>query len=78
MVMERDQPLAYGISSGPYPAGDYPPYPNTAFSIELSATSDVINWEQAVRIMLEEDAFFDASTYFLNIAAESPILVPRH
>ena len=58
--------------------GDYPLYPNTAFSIELSATSDVTNWEQAVRIMLEEDAFFDGErTYFLDGRQESPILIPR-
>ena len=58
--------------------GDYPLYPNTAFSIELSATSDVANWEQAVRIMLEEDALFDGErTYFLDGRQKSPILIQR-
>jgi len=57
--------------------GDYPLYPNTAFSIELSATSDLANWVQAVRIMLEEDALFDGDrTTFINGRQTSPILIP--
>jgi Xaa-Pro aminopeptidase len=39
--------------------GDYPLHPNTAFSIELNTTASVPEWDQDVRIMLEEDAFFD-------------------
>ncbi|QCZ94424.1 M24 family metallopeptidase [Salinimonas iocasae] len=39
--------------------GDYPLYPNTAYSIELNATSYVPEWDKKIRIMLEEDAFFD-------------------
>jgi Xaa-Pro aminopeptidase len=41
-------------------AGDYPLWPDTAYSIELSVAVDVPEWGgQNVRIMLEEDAFFD-------------------
>jgi len=39
--------------------GDYPMYPNTAYSIELNAASFIPEWNKEVRIMLEEDAFFD-------------------
>lgn len=39
--------------------GDYPLYPNTAYSIELNATVNVPEWDKDIRIMLEEDAFFD-------------------
>ena len=39
--------------------GDYPLYPNTAFSIELNAATFVPEWNKEIRIMLEEDAFFD-------------------
>ncbi len=39
--------------------GDYPLYPNTAYSIELNATVTVPEWGKDIRIMLEEDAFFD-------------------
>ena len=58
-------------------AGDYPLYPRTAFSIELSATSKVEGWEQDVRIMLEEDAYFDGErTTFINGRQTTPILIP--
>lgn len=41
-------------------AGDYPLYANTAHSIEHSVDVVVPEWEgQQVRIMLEQDAWFD-------------------
>ena len=39
--------------------GDYPLYKNTAYSIELNASVYIEEWKKAIRIMLEEDAFFD-------------------
>ena len=40
--------------------GDYPLYPDTAYSIELQAQVEVGVWGgQVVRFMLEEDAWFD-------------------
>jgi hypothetical protein len=39
--------------------GDYPLYPNTAYSIELNAGVYIEEWQKEIRIMLEEDAFFD-------------------
>lgn len=40
--------------------GDYPLHADTAYSIELAATVAVPEWDgEEVRIMLEEDAFFD-------------------
>ncbi|WP_436516860.1 M24 family metallopeptidase [Ekhidna sp. To15] len=39
--------------------GDYPLYPNTAHSIELNAGVYLEQWDKEIRIMLEEDAFFD-------------------
>lgn len=42
--------------------GDYPVMANTAWSIELNATVAIPEWGgQKVRIMLEEDAFFDGT-----------------
>ena len=42
--------------------GDYPVVANTAWSIELNATVAIPEWGgQKVRIMLEEDAFFDGT-----------------
>ena len=46
--------------------GDYPLLPNTAYSIEL------------IRIMLEEDAFFDGTkVWFIDGRQEELILIPR-
>ena len=46
--------------------GDYLLYPNTAHSIELNVEVDIPRWGK-VRIMLEEDAFFDGEqVYYLN------------
>lgn len=39
--------------------GDYPIYQNTAYSIELNAGVYLKEWKKEIRIMLEEDAFFD-------------------
>ena len=39
--------------------GDYPMYPDTAYSIELNAATYIPEWNKEIRIMLEEDAFFD-------------------
>jgi Xaa-Pro aminopeptidase len=41
--------------------GDYPLYPNACWSIELNVTVMVPEWGKDVRIMLEEDAFFDGT-----------------
>ena len=44
-------------------AGDYPLFANTGHSIELSADVTVPEWGgQQVRIMLEQDAWFDGQT----------------
>jgi len=39
--------------------GDYPLYFNTAYSIELNNAYFIKEWGKDIRIMLEEDAFFD-------------------
>ena len=39
--------------------GDYPLHLNTAYSIELNAATFIEEWGKEIRIMLEEDAFFD-------------------
>ncbi len=44
-------------------SGDYPLLANTAYSIELNAAVEVPEWKQVVRIMLEEDGFFDGKTF---------------
>ncbi|MDH4018770.1 MAG: M24 family metallopeptidase [Xanthomonadales bacterium] len=39
--------------------GDYPMYLDTAYSIELNAATFIEEWDKEIRIMLEEDAYFD-------------------
>ncbi|NMM48788.1 M24 family metallopeptidase [Marinigracilibium pacificum] len=39
--------------------GDYPLFPRTAYSIELNHAVDIEQWGKEIRIMLEEDAYFD-------------------
>lgn len=58
--------------------GDYPLYPNTAHSIELYAETDVDIWNKAVRISLEEDAFFDGeNTHYIDGRQKEFLLIPR-
>lgn len=59
--------------------GDYPLYPNTAFSIELNATVPVPEWDgQEVRIMLEQDAFFDGDhVWYIDGRQTALHLIPR-
>jgi Xaa-Pro aminopeptidase len=43
--------------------GEYPLWPDTAYSIELQARVEVPEWDgQVVQFMLEEDAWFDGAT----------------
>ena len=37
-------------------------YPNTAYSIELNTAVFLEAWKKEIRIMMEEDAFFDGSS----------------
>ncbi|SET30473.1 M24 family metallopeptidase [Thalassotalea agarivorans] len=47
--------------------GDYPLHLNTAYSIELNNAVYLKEWGKEIRIMLEEDAFFDESgVWYLN------------
>ena len=44
-------------------SGDYPLLANTAYSIELNAAVELPDWKKIIRIMLEEDGFFDGKTF---------------
>lgn len=59
--------------------GDYPVYANTAYSIELNVTVAVPEWNnKSIRIMLEEDAFFDGEkTEFIDGRQEMIYKIPR-
>jgi len=44
-------------------SGDYKMFPNTAYSIELNASTDIPEWKKSIRIMLEEDGFYDGKGF---------------
>lgn len=48
-------------------SGDYPLNSNTAYSIELNAAVEITEWKKTIRIMLEEDGFFDDKGTFRYI-----------
>ena len=58
--------------------GDYPLFENTAYSIELFAATEVSEWGKIIRIMLEEDGFYDGENFkFLDGRAEEIFMIPR-
>ena len=58
--------------------GDYPLYENTAHSIELNAATYIKEWDKEIRIMLEEDAFFDGETVrYIDGRQKELMIIPR-
>jgi len=59
-------------------SGDYPLHLDTAYSIELNAASYIEQWGKEIRIMLEEDAFFDnTGVHYLDGRQTEFILIPN-
>lgn len=60
-------------------SGDYPLNSNTAYSIELNAAVQIPEWKKTIRIMLEEDGFYDEKGNFRYIdGRQTEILkIPR-
>jgi Xaa-Pro aminopeptidase len=58
--------------------GDYPLRFNTAFSIELNAAVFIPEWNKTIRIMLEEEGYFDESGFrFMDGRQEQIYTIPR-
>jgi Xaa-Pro aminopeptidase len=59
-------------------SGDYPLHPNTTYSIELNAAVFIQEWNKEIRIMLEEEAFFDGEDiYYIDGRQEEIYAIPR-
>ncbi|MFN4286229.1 MAG: M24 family metallopeptidase [Lacibacter sp.] len=59
-------------------SGDYPLYERTAYSIELNAASYIPEWKKTIRIMLEEDGYYDANGFrYINGRQRKIHLIPR-
>ncbi|MEM7655569.1 MAG: M24 family metallopeptidase [Bacteroidota bacterium] len=58
--------------------GDYPLYPHTAYSIELNTAVYVEEWGKEIRMMMEEDAFFDGEEVrYIDGRQTELFLIPR-
>ncbi len=53
----------WDLQGGVPGSGDYKLFPNTAYSIELNASTDIPEWKKSIRIMLEEDGFYDGKGF---------------
>lgn len=50
----------------------------TAYSIELNAATEITEWKKSIRIMLEEDGYFDETGFrYINERQREIYLVPR-
>ena len=59
-------------------AGDYPLYPHTAYSIELNNATFIKEWNKEIRIMLEEDAYFDGdAVHYIDGRQTQLMTIPR-
>lgn len=58
--------------------GDYLMQPNTAYSIELNAAMRIEEWNKTIRIMLEEDGYFDGKSFrYIDGRQEEIMMIPR-
>lgn len=59
-------------------SGDFPMNYRTAYSIELNAASDIPEWKKSIRIMLEQDGYFDQNGFrYIGGRQKDIYLVPR-
>lgn len=59
-------------------SGDYLLRPNTAYSIELNCSTYIPEWKKSIRIMLEEDGYWDGNTFrYIGGRQKEMYLVPR-
>jgi Xaa-Pro aminopeptidase len=58
--------------------GDFPMHLKTAYSIELNAEAALPEWKKNIRIMLEEDGYFDENGFrYIQQRQKSIYLIPR-
>jgi len=59
-------------------SGDYKLYPNTCYSIELNSSVEIAEWKKYIRVMLEENAFFDGKVMrYMHGRQKSIYAIPR-
>jgi Metallopeptidase family M24 len=59
-------------------SGDFPMSYRTAYSIELNAATDIPEWKKSIRIMLEQDGYFDENGFrYIGGRQKEIYLIPR-
>ncbi len=59
-------------------SGDFLMNYNTAYSIELNAATNIPEWKKSIRIMLEEDGFFDETGFrYINGRQKEILVIPK-
>jgi len=58
-------------------SGDYPLHLDTSYSIELNNAIDIAEWNKEIRIMLEEDAHYDASGVWYLDGRQTELLLVK-
>ena len=59
-------------------SGDYPVNPYTAYSIELNSGTYIPEWGKEIRIMLEEDGYFDGKTFRFIAGRQEKLLLIKY
>jgi Xaa-Pro aminopeptidase len=68
----------WDLQGGVPGSGDFPLNFKTAYSIELNAATDIPEWKKSVRIMLEEDGYYDESGFrYIGGRQKELLLIPR-
>ena len=58
--------------------GDFPMNNRTCYSIELNAATEIPEWKKSIRIMLEEDGYFDESGFrYIGGRQKEIYVIPR-
>ena len=59
-------------------SGDFPLHSNTAYSIELNASTEIPEWKKTIRIMLEEDGYFTGNQFrFISGRQKELLVIPK-
>jgi hypothetical protein len=68
----------WDMQNGVPGSGDFPMHNHTAYSIELNAATEIPEWKKTIRIMLEEDGYFDEHGFrFINGRQKEIYVIPR-